>query len=354
MTTADNCGWADESDWRTLIPQVLAGLVRRGEDFDAAEDALQEALIEALRAWPEHPRRSPRAWLTTVTTRRLIDVRRSETSRTRREDATYVAPQPGACEVGDDTLFLLFCCCHPDLTPTSQVALTLRAVGGLTTAEIAGAFYVPEKTMAQRISRAKRTLRGRHLDEPGEPRGRVARALPRLHRRARRPGRSRRRSDPPLPSTAESSASTDRTAPAGTPARSPKASGSSSRRWPDSDRAATRSRPPSPPRTTTPPAPKRPTGRRSWRGTTNSSPSPTTRSTRIPPRRSRGPSQSVTSAGPQPDWTRSSGCERCSASGTGGTPCAATSMNSAATCPSQPRRTPMPPTAPPTSPSETT
>ena len=153
---------------RALVPGVLAGLVRRGEDFDAAEDALQEALMEALRVWPEHPPRDPRAWLATVATRRLIDARRSEAARHRREEATYAEPRQAAIEVGDDTLFLLFCCCHPDLAPASQVALTLRAVGGLTTREIADAFYVPEATMAQRISRAKRSLQGRRLDQPGD------------------------------------------------------------------------------------------------------------------------------------------------------------------------------------------
>jgi RNA polymerase sigma factor (sigma-70 family) len=158
----------DEGALRALVPRVLAGLVRRGEDFDAAEDALQEALIEALRVWPEHPADDPRAWLTTVATRRLVDARRSEAARYRREEAVLAEPPPGPTEEGDDTLFLLFCCCHPDLTPASQVALTLRAVGGLTTAEIADAFYVPEATMAQRISRAKRTLHGRRLDQPGD------------------------------------------------------------------------------------------------------------------------------------------------------------------------------------------
>ena len=153
---------------RTLVPPVLAGLVRRGEDFDAAEDALQEALLEALRVWPDHPPRDARAWLTTVATRRLVDARRSDTARDRREGATYAAPRPVDTEEGDDTLFLLFCCCHPDLSPASQVALTLRAVGGLTTREIADAFYVPEATMAQRISRAKAALRGRRLDRPGD------------------------------------------------------------------------------------------------------------------------------------------------------------------------------------------
>ena len=160
----------DEGALRVLVPRVLAGLVRRGEDFDVAEDALQEALLEALRTWSEHPPRDPRAWLTTVATRRLVDARRSEAARHRREETTYAEPPPadtGDGE-GDDTLFLLFCCCHPDLAPASQVALTLRAVGGLTTREIADAFYVPEATMAQRISRAKRALQGRRLDQPGD------------------------------------------------------------------------------------------------------------------------------------------------------------------------------------------
>jgi len=155
----------DEGELRALVPRVLAGLVRRGEDFDAAEDALQEALLDALRVWPEHPPDNPRAWLAAVATRRLIDARRSEAARRDREE---VLPEAVGTESGDDTLFLLFCCCHPDLTPASQVALTLRAVGGLTTREIADAFFVPEATMAQRISRAKRSLRDRRLDEPGD------------------------------------------------------------------------------------------------------------------------------------------------------------------------------------------
>src|SRR5215208_579584 len=162
----------DEGALRALVPPVLAGLVRRGEDFDAAEDALQAAMREALRVWPEHPPRDPRAGLTTVATRRLLDARRSEVARHRREETTHAEPRPeAATEEGDDTLFLLFCCCHPELAPASQVALTLRAVGGLTTREIADAFYVPEATMAQRISRAKRALAGppaRRLDRPGD------------------------------------------------------------------------------------------------------------------------------------------------------------------------------------------
>ncbi len=158
----------DEGALRALVPRVLATLVRQGEDFDAAEDALQEALLEALRVWPDHPPRDGRAWLTTVATRRLVDARRSQAARQRREDVTYAEPRPEETEQGDDTLFLLFCCCHPDLAPASQVALTLRAVGGLTTHEIADAFYVPEATMAQRISRAKRAVQGHRLDQPGD------------------------------------------------------------------------------------------------------------------------------------------------------------------------------------------
>ncbi|MCK9249085.1 MAG: sigma-70 family RNA polymerase sigma factor [Solirubrobacteraceae bacterium] len=173
----------DEGALRALVPRVLAGLVRRGEDFDAAEDALQEALIEALRSWPASPPDDPRRWLTTVATRRLVDARRSEAARVRREEETDADPTTIGAGAsidpehrdelveGDDTLFLLFCCCHPDLAPTSQVALTLRAVVGLTTRQIADAFYVPEATMAQRISRAKRTLGGpgeRRFDRPGD------------------------------------------------------------------------------------------------------------------------------------------------------------------------------------------
>src|SRR3954454_10722534 len=103
----------DEGALRALVPRVLASLVRRGEDFDAAEDALQEALLEALRVWPEHPPREPRAWLATVATRRLVDARRSEAARQRREEARFAEPEPVVTEEGDDTLFVLFCCCHP-------------------------------------------------------------------------------------------------------------------------------------------------------------------------------------------------------------------------------------------------
>ena len=244
--------------------------------------------------------------MTTVATRRLIDARRSEIARHRREERTNAEPLPPATEEGDDTLFLLFCCCHPELSPASQVALTLRAVGGLTTREIADAFYVPEATMAQRISRAKRTLRGRRIDQPGdlavvlrvlyliytaghagrvdlagnairlarqltlateEPEARGLLALMLLnHARlpARVDGKGRivtlDRQDRGLWDEREIA----------------EGCASCSRRWPFSVPAATRSRPRSPPCTTTRRAPRRPTGRRSSLGTTTSSPSPTT------------------------------------------------------------------------------
>src|SRR5262249_27621895 len=158
----------DEGALRAPAPGVLGRLARGGGAFDAAEDALQEALLGALGVCPEPPPRDPGAWLATVATRRIVDASRSESARNRREEATRAEPPAVATEEGDDTLFLLFCCCHPDLAPASQVALTLRAVGGLTTREIADAFYVPEPTMAQRISRAKRALHGRRLDQPGD------------------------------------------------------------------------------------------------------------------------------------------------------------------------------------------
>jgi RNA polymerase sigma factor (sigma-70 family) len=145
---------------RRLAPQVLGALARRSGDFDAADDAVQEALIAAADHWPRDgipP--NPRAWLLTTAGRRLIDQRRSEQSRSNREfEALVLEPEVAAVEE-DDTLAVLFMCCHPALTPASAIALTLRAVGGLTTAEIASAFLVGEATMAQRISRAKRIIR---------------------------------------------------------------------------------------------------------------------------------------------------------------------------------------------------
>jgi len=155
---------------RELAPQVLGFLARRHGQFDLCEDAVQEALLAAATQWPaDGVPANPRGWLITVATRRLTDQFRSESARRRREDsvAAMAGPEelvaPGADIDGppeaDDTLTLLFLCCHPAVTPASQVALTLRAVGGLTTAEIARAFMVPEATMAPRISRAKKSIK---------------------------------------------------------------------------------------------------------------------------------------------------------------------------------------------------
>ncbi len=153
---------------RELTPQVLGVLVRRGRDFAAAEDAVQEALLEAHRHWPDDPPEDPKAWLVTVAQRKLVDAQRSEIARRRREELTSLAPGAGPTENADDTLLLMFLCCHPTLSPSSAVALTLRAVGGLTTREIAEAFLVPEATMAQRISRAKRTVAGERFGTPAD------------------------------------------------------------------------------------------------------------------------------------------------------------------------------------------
>jgi len=146
---------------REQAPQVLGVLVRRFGDFGSAEDAAQEALIAAARHWPaEGVPANPRGWLIQTAVRKMTDQLRSEQARRRREDAAAMAEPPGVDVTGrDDTLILLFMCCHPALTPASAIALTLRAVGGLTTAEIAKAFLVPESTMAQRISRAKQRIK---------------------------------------------------------------------------------------------------------------------------------------------------------------------------------------------------
>ena len=153
---------------RGLGPQVLAVLVRRGADFATAEDAVQDALIEALRVWPVDPPRDPKAWLVTVAWRRFLDATRSDAARRRREELVEDEPAPGPVPEADDTLQLYFLCAHPSLTPSSAVALTLRAVGGLTTRRIAEAYLVPEPTMAQRISRAKRTVSAVRFDSPGD------------------------------------------------------------------------------------------------------------------------------------------------------------------------------------------
>jgi len=154
---------------RTLAPQVLGAVVRRYGHFDLAEDATQEALVAAVAQWPgQGVPDDPRAWLIRVASRRLTDLLRSDQARQRREDTVaawtipeerLAAPADQPPSASDDTLVLLFLCCHPALPPASQIALTLRAVGGLSTAEIARAFLVPEATMTRRISRAKQRIR---------------------------------------------------------------------------------------------------------------------------------------------------------------------------------------------------
>ena len=175
--------FTSENLLRELAPQVLGAVIRRYGDFSAAEDAVQEALLAAAMQWPhEGVPDNPRGWLIHVAARRMTDHIRAELARRRRETAVVIAsaerqvidgPEPDAVSRagwdatggadhgagGDDTLILLFMCCHPALTRTSAIALTLRAVGGLTTAEIANAFLVPEATMAQRISRAKQKIK---------------------------------------------------------------------------------------------------------------------------------------------------------------------------------------------------
>ena len=153
---------------RRLAPQVLGALVRRYGSFDIAEDAVQEALLVAATQWPRDGLPdSPRGWLISVASRRLIDLLRADQARRRREDqiarwtlpTEWLAPPADHPPDADDTLILLIMCCHPALSAASQIALTLRAVGGLHTAEVARAFLVSETTMTRRISRAKQTIR---------------------------------------------------------------------------------------------------------------------------------------------------------------------------------------------------
>ncbi|MER6186387.1 sigma-70 family RNA polymerase sigma factor [Streptomyces sp. NPDC001652] len=154
---------------RLHAPQVLSALIRRYGHFDTAEDAVQEALLAAAGQWPEAGvPDNPRGWLIKVASRRLVDALRAEDARRAREEKAAALALPPAERVpqDDDTLSLLFLCCHPDLPPPAQIALTLRAVGGLTTAEIARAHLVPEATMAQRISRAKQRLKGVRFGRP--------------------------------------------------------------------------------------------------------------------------------------------------------------------------------------------
>jgi predicted RNA polymerase sigma factor len=165
---------------REAAPQALAALVRRYGHFDACEDAVQEALLAASVQWPrDGVPDAPKAWLITVAARRLTDRFRAEEARRRREESVAHEPRVVVDE-RDDTLTLLFLCCHPALTPSSQIALTLRAVGGLTTAQIAAAFLVPEPSMAQRISRAKQAIRasgGRFEPPPEDERAERMRAV---------------------------------------------------------------------------------------------------------------------------------------------------------------------------------
>jgi RNA polymerase sigma factor (sigma-70 family) len=158
----------DDVELRALVPQVLSVLVRRGADFAAAEDAVQVALVRALSAWKERPPSDPKAWLITVAWRALIDVARSDATRRNREGRHTREPSAEIVPGVDDTLQLFFLCANAELSPASAVALTLRAVGGLTTRQIATAYLVPESTMAQRISRAKSTVRRSGLDRIGD------------------------------------------------------------------------------------------------------------------------------------------------------------------------------------------
>ncbi|MEV0847383.1 sigma-70 family RNA polymerase sigma factor [Streptomyces sp. NPDC049954] len=166
---------------RRLAPQALAALVRHYRNFETAEDAVQEALLGAATQWPEQGvPNSPLGWLIRVASRRMIDLLRSDQASRQREERAHARTSPDEMFVpaadeqphdADDTLVLLLLCCHPSLTPPSQTALTLRAVGGLTTAEIARAFLTPEATMAQRISRARQRIRaaGAMFEMPPEP-----------------------------------------------------------------------------------------------------------------------------------------------------------------------------------------
>ena len=166
----------DDVELRELAPSVLSVLVRRGADFATAEDAVQEALIRALTAWNDEYPSDRVGWLITVAWRVFLDMTRSDAARRDRELRLDTEPPPGTVASADDTLRLYFLCAHPELTPGSAVALTLRAVGGLTTRQIAQAYLVPEATMAQRISRAKRTVGRAGVDRPGDV-GTVMRVL---------------------------------------------------------------------------------------------------------------------------------------------------------------------------------
>ncbi|MFH8715441.1 DUF6596 domain-containing protein [Streptomyces zaomyceticus] len=167
----------DEALLRSLTPGVLDALVRRGADFAAAEDAVQDARVEAVRGWPEDPLRDPKGRLVTVAWRKFPDTTRADTARRRREGLVEEEPQPGPAPAEDDTLRLYFLCARPSPSSSSAVALTLRAVGGLTTHQIAQDCPVAEATTARRVSRAERTVSGVRFDRPGE----VATVLRVLH-----------------------------------------------------------------------------------------------------------------------------------------------------------------------------
>ena len=160
----------DDLELRELVPRVLSVLVRRGADFATAEDAVQKALIRAVSVWADESPADATGWLITVAWRAFLDMARSDAARRDRELRFDTEPQTGAIPSADDTLRLYFLCAHPDLTSSSAVALTLRAVGGLTTRQIARAYLVPERTMAQRISRAKRIVSRAGFDRPGDVR----------------------------------------------------------------------------------------------------------------------------------------------------------------------------------------
>lgn len=154
----------DEAVVRTVAPAVLVALLARGADFFSTEDVVQEALLRAHQSWPASPPPDATGWLVTVAWRCHLDVVRAEGARRDREQRE---PAPGPAEAVDVTLRLCFLCAHPVLGPTSAVALTLRALGGLSAGQIAQTFLVPEATMAQRVSRAKRTVAGVRLDASG-------------------------------------------------------------------------------------------------------------------------------------------------------------------------------------------
>jgi RNA polymerase sigma factor (sigma-70 family) len=167
---------------REAAPRVLAAVVRRFGDFADSEDAVQEALIDAARQWPaQGTPESPSGWLIAVASRRMTDRIRADSARRAREERLAVEPGPGPAGDADDTLALIFMCCRPELSPASAIALTLRAVGGLSTAQIAAAFLVPETTMGRRIARAKQTVAAADepfgLPAPAERRERLRAAL---------------------------------------------------------------------------------------------------------------------------------------------------------------------------------